>query len=154
MPSLKYIRLCVSVAGALLSGLMATSCIMGVFVSEDPYEPVSGAIMILPCLLWLWAEVRAVTSVSRSVDRRLGKFYLVLGLLAFLTFGQVCVESLFVKRSLPDVSLLAATFLVAACFIAAGAVRIAWARSEISQSGTRHIEPGVGADLRQRPAVW
>ena len=148
MPSLKYIRLCVSVAGALLSGLMATSCIMGVFVSEDPYEPVSGAILILPCLLWLWAEVRAVTSASPSVDRRLGKLYLVLGTLAFLAFGKVCVESLFVKGSLPDVSLLAATFLVAACFIAAGAVRIAWASSETSRSATRHAEPGVGADSR------
>ena len=148
MASLKYIRLCVSVAGLLLSGLMATSCIMGVFVSEDPYEPVSGTILILPCLLWLWAEVRAVTSASPLVDRRLGKFYLVLGTLAFLAFGQVCFESLFVRRSLPDVSLLAASFLVAACFIAAGAVRIAWARNEISRSGTRHIEPGVGADSR------
>ena len=148
MRSLMYIRLCVSIAGALLSGLMATSCILGVFVSEDPHDLVGGTIMLLPCFVWLWAEVRAATSARPSVDRRLGKFYLVLAALALVVFGQVCFESLFVKRSLPDISLLAATVLVAACFIAAGAVRIAWARSEMSPSATRHIEPGVGADSR------
>ena len=145
---MKYVRFCVSVAGALLSGLMATSCIMGVFFSEDPYEPISGAILLLPCFVWLLAEVRAATSARPAVDCRLGRFYLVLGALALIAFGQVCVESLFYKRVLPDVSLLAATFIVAACFIAAGAVRIAWASSETSRSATRHAEPGVGADSR------
>ena len=148
MRALKQIRLCVSVLGALLSGLMATSCIMGVFFSEDPYEPVSGAIMILPCLIWLWAEVRALTSACPSVERRLGKFYLVVGALAFMVFGQVCFESLFVKRSLPDFSVVAATFLVAVCFIAAGAVRIAWSRSEICWSAIRHIEQSLAAESR------
>ena len=145
---MKYVRFCVAVAGALFSGLMATSCIMGVAFSEDPYEPISGAILLLPCFVWLFAEVRAATSARPSVERRLGTLYLILGALLLLAFGSACVESLFYKRVLPDVSLLAATIIVPAGFIAAGAVRIAWASSESSRSATRHIEPGVGADSR------